>query len=489
MDNDDNRRFRINPTTVVRNNGKLVLAIIILVVLVHVYYTNHHHVYYSHDETGLRRSATGTSKPKNAKDVLVSSSSSSSLENAQQQQQQQQVKIHPAVNLIQKDSDGRAKMVALGRQNDQKESETAPSSQTKLEQVMLANARKRAKMMPIESSLTTVQTAAVENTKAVSESKADVAAESSFKARTDTAVDVLLESFPSSANITKLSNNLDQCQSTIVTAYFKIPSKHKASQYDRWMKYFLSVKDCLVIFAGQESMAWITELRKDYPTRTVLIEMEVKDLPISRLHASDSSPTIENAFWKHQLQIDVEKKRHKHFFLFHIWLSKSWFVQEAIKQNYYQSDYFMWQDIGSYRNANYHLQTIIEHVEVIPPKQVLWLAHHPPNPPPQAIWCDKDEKPEHFFHSGSQGVAHKDAWLEYHYRFAETIDLFIEKNMFLGEDQCLLQGTCQRYPDLCAYFTFDQLPEREHRYFGLRHFLKYPGNYTYWRMPGATATN
>ena len=468
-DNDDDRRFRIinTTTTAVRNNGKLIL----LALALFVYCVTHLHVSYSHDETSLRRSATGTPQ-QNAQNTLVASSSSSSTENGQRQP-----KIHPAVNLIQRDGEGRAKMIALGNQNDKKKTQTVPTSETKLEQAMLSNARMRAQEGPNEPLLPLVQTA-VETTDTQVESLT----------RKDAAVDVLLESFPSSANVTKLSDKLEQCQSTIVTAYFKIPSKHKAAQYTRWMKFFLSIKDCLVIFASQESMAWVEELRKDYPTRTVLIEMEVKDLPIGQLHASESTPTTENAFWKHQLEIDDERQRHKHFFLFQIWLSKSWFVQEAIKQNFFESDYFMWQDIGSYRNGNYHLQKIIQHVEVIPPKQVFWLAHHPPNPPPEPVWCEKEEKPEHFFHSGSQGIAHKDAWLEYHYRFAETIDVFIEKNMFLGEDQCLLQGTCQRYPDLCAYFTFDQLPKTEHRYFGLRYFLRYPGNYTYWRMPGATAT-
>lgn len=480
-------------STTLRDNGKVVLLGSLFLLLT-VYSINyHHHHGSSHDETTkIRRSATGMPNPRNPKDSLLlmsSASSSQSLDNDKLAIVAQGVveesiilpNIHPAVNLVQS-SGGKAggtKMIILGRANDDNlKAIKATPNEKKDADTALDSIRDDNKKVIVNS----------DNKK-----HDDMMLPSQSK---DAAVDVLHEPFPSWANVTKFSSNLATCQSTIVTAYFKIPSKHRDAQYMRWMKYFLSVKDCMVIFASADSMDWIQELRQGYPNRTVVVQMKVKDLPINRLHASNDSTstatitTTQISFWKHQLEIDAERFRHKSFFLFCIWLSKSWFVQEAIRQNYFASDYFMWQDIGSYRNGNYHLQEIMLYPkEIIPADTVLWLAHHKPNPPPTAIWCDKEEKPEHFFHSGSQGVAHKDTWLEYHRRFAETIDLFVEQNMFLGEDQCLLQGTCQRYPDLCAYLTYDQLPAREHRYFGLRYFLKYPGKYVYWRMPGATAVD
>ena len=127
----------------------------------------------------------------------------------------------------------------------------------------------------------------------------------------------------------------------------------------------------------------------------------------------------------------------------------------------------------------------MQHTEIIPDNSLLFMAHHPPNPPPDPIWNDKQHQPEYYFHSGSQGAGHKDAWLKYHQKFIETMELFLERDMFIGEDQCLLQATCQRYPDWCAYLPHEQV--RDNRYFGLRYALVNGGNYTVWRMPGATA--
>jgi hypothetical protein len=129
---------------------------------------------------------------------------------------------------------------------------------------------------------------------------------------------------------------------------------------------------------------------------------------------------------------------------------------------------------------------IIQHPEVVPNGTLLWMAHHPPNPPPSGpIWNDKWREKVHYFHSGSQAAGHKDVWLEYHARFAEVMDQFVERNMFIGEDQCVLQGTCQKYPDLCAYIPATDV--KDNHYFGLRYALYHGIKTKPWQMPGAKA--
>lgn len=296
----------------------------------------------------------------------------------------------------------------------------------------------------------------------------------------DAAVDVLNQQLSPDVKISKMSDTLETCQSTIVTGYFKIRSKFAATEYLAWMKNFLSVQDCLVIFSSEEMMGTMKELRAHAPARTVLIQLEIDDLPISRLHAA-SDPN----FWQNQLDIDYEKNRHKSFELFWIWLSKSWCVRQAIDKNFFHSNIFMWQDIGSYRNKGYNGKKIMQRTELIPPKTLLWMAHHPPNAPPNPIWNDKRREGQYYFHSGSQSAGDKEAWIEYHQRFAETMDMFLDKNIFIGEDQCVLQGTCQRFPDLCAYVRKGDV--KDNHYFGLRYLLVNGGTYNFWRMPGATA--
>ena len=301
-------------------------------------------------------------------------------------------------------------------------------------------------------------------------------------------IQLLTEPLPKSAKIHKLSININHddqggdslvsCQHVFVTGYFSIRSKYAPDQYLKWMANFLSVQDCMVIFTSSEMMDPIRKYRSAALNKTVLIELSIEDLPISKLGID---------LWEHQLDIDREKKRHKSYQLFWIWLSKSWCVVQAIRHDFFgsrregQRGLFMWQDIGSFRNTKYNGKTILVHHEIVPPRTVLWLAHHPTNPPPNPMWNDKFKEKQYYFHSGSQGVGDADAWLDYHDKFAKTIQQFLDKGMFIGEDQCVLQSTCQQYPELCAYIPHSQV--KDNFYFGLRYVLVNGGNYKLWRMP------
>jgi Bacterial protein of unknown function (HtrL_YibB) len=151
-----------------------------------------------------------------------------------------------------------------------------------------------------------------------------------------------------SIKVHKLSPNLKSCPNTIVTGYFQLRSKYTADTYLKWMKNMLSIQDCMVVMTSPTMVETITSLRQHALDRTVIIEMEVDDLPISQLHAEEKNPE----FWPNQLEIDREKKRHKSYQLFWIWLSKTWCVVQAIQRDYFHSGFYMWQDIGAFRDTN-----------------------------------------------------------------------------------------------------------------------------------------
>jgi hypothetical protein len=303
--------------------------------------------------------------------------------------------------------------------------------------------------------------------------------------------------------------NIEHCDSSIVTAYFEVPSKFSSSRYDQWMKNILSLQDCMTIFTYPDKLQDMQDMRNahgpDRAARTVYITMPLNDLPIAQWHVHvnvDASTNVDmdvnvdasnpsnnpTAFWQGQLDQDREKAHHKSYQLFWIWLSKTWFVTRVIHQhNYFQSNLFLYSDMGCYRNAGqYHQKRIVQHPEVVPRHSVVWMAHHPPNAPPTPYWNDKFAQKQHYFHSGSSGVAYSDTWLEYHKHFAAMLDGFVERGMFVGEDQCVLQGTCQAHPDLCAYIESTQV--QDNHYFGVRYILHHGGEYRYWYMPGATTT-
>jgi hypothetical protein len=137
---------------------------------------------------------------------------------------------------------------------------------------------------------------------------------------------------------------------------------------------------------------------------------------------------------------------------------------------------WMWADIGSFRGTEYMNQQLIQQLEQIIPDNdtVLWMAHRKPNPPSDPYWNRKLLKKEkqHFYHSGSQGIANSvTAWINFHTHFVHALDEYASKDLFIGEDQCVLQTTCLLHPKSCAYVPSNQV--HDNKYFGLRHVVRY----------------
>jgi hypothetical protein len=280
-----------------------------------------------------------------------------------------------------------------------------------------------------------------------------------------------------------------------------VKSKYEKSKYMEWMEHILSLSDCMVIFCDEDMVPHMLQQRSKAGGPTAVVAMNLRNLPIAKYYHYHPKPTTNNrhnntssemanatAFWQHQLDIDPEKKRHKSYELFWIWLSKSWFVTTAAvlqrhlfpiqtqKEQHRSIEFWMWADIGSFRNREYVGKQLIRFPhKVLQPTDtstILWMAHHTPNPPSDPFWNSKLVKAEkhHYYHSGSQAAAATvKAWTQFHRRFVMTLDAYAERNLFVGEDQCVLQTTCLLYPDSCAYVPFNQVPDNH--YFGLRYIL------------------
>ena len=296
---------------------------------------------------------------------------------------------------------------------------------------------------------------------------------------------LLLTSAPpfDDSNIIKLYSNgsdsqarLIQSKNCVVTSYFRVPSKFVAGRYDGWMRNMLSLQDAMVIFTQPDLVDQIKDLRKHAVNRTIIIPLVLEDLPYAKLFPA--------SFWQDQLERDPEKGIHRSYQLFWIWLSKTWCVMQAIRLNVYDSDLFVWSDIGCFRDTTYNSKTMIMHREKVPPHEMLQMAHHKPNPPKEELFNNKYKHKSNFYHSGSQFAGYIDTWKKFHEYFLDTIDRFLEKNMIIVEDQAVLQSTCLSHPEICAYAPFSEV--QDNHYFGLRHILHFGGEYKYWRYDKKT---
>lgn len=262
-------------------------------------------------------------------------------------------------------------------------------------------------------------------------------------------------------------------RSTVVTAYFTLRSKFAKEEYMKWMTNMLSLHDAMVIFTSPELVETMQSLRSHATNRTVVIPFDLNQVELAQMYDA--------AFWQGQLDKDPEKRIHQSYQLFWIWLSKSFFVKTAIELNLFQSDIFMWSDIGCFRNNRYQGKEMILQIPLIPQDRVLQMAHHDPEPPPYIWWNDKYKQGRFFYHSGSQMIGYRDTWIRFHQEFLVTVKGFIERKMFIGEDQTVLQSTCLRVTSLCAYAPQKQVSDNH--YFGLRYVLHFGGTFQYWYPP------
>lgn len=277
--------------------------------------------------------------------------------------------------------------------------------------------------------------------------------------------------YPDSGSSSNNRDRLIRSKNAIVTGYFRVPSKFKPGKYDNWMHNMLSLQDAMIIFTQPDLVDQIKNLRNHAQNRTVIVPLALEDLPFGTLFPS--------SFWQEQLDRDPEKRIHRSYQLFWIWLSKSWFVTQAIRMNIYDSDIFVWSDIGCFRERQYNSKTMIVHREQVPEKEMLQMAHHKPNPPKQDLFNDKYKQKGHFYHSGSQLAGYRNTWIKFHEYFLVTIDRFLQNDMIIVEDQAVLQSTCLSHPEICAYVPFNQV--NDNHYFGLRYILHFGGKYNYWR--------
>jgi hypothetical protein len=238
--------------------------------------------------------------------------------------------------------------------------------------------------------------------------------------------------------------------------------------------------DPMVIFTTPDWVDRIKSFRSHAANRTVIITTQLEDLPI----ATDFNSSV----WEHQFSIDPIGRYRKSYKLYWIWLSKSYFLTEAIRLNPFDSTHFVWADIGCYRSAalltTFANTTMIQHLERIPQDSMLFVSHSPPDPSDEYYYTFSGSS--HFFTSGSMMAGTKETILRYHSLFWQTIQAFMDRDKFVGEDQFILQSTCLQH-HICQYVLCNEVRPHDTCYFALRTVLLFGGDhYKYWLPPNRT---
>ena len=135
-------------------------------------------------------------------------------------------------------------------------------------------------------------------------------------------------------------NNFIQDNITIVTAYYKINSKHSLQKYIKWIKNLLQINKSMIFFIDKSFYENIIFIRpKKYQKKTLWIKTDIKDFYSYKNFYKEFNQTYE---------LDIEQKMHS-VPLYLIWAEKCNFLKTAVLKNYFNSKCFYWVDAGCFR--------------------------------------------------------------------------------------------------------------------------------------------
>ena len=223
---------------------------------------------------------------------------------------------------------------------------------------------------------------------------------------------------------------------TLVSCYYKLgKSKHTHEEYDRWIRNLLvNINTNIVIFTSKTEKSYLeTILEMNKNIHYTIIVKELYDLEINKLY-----PNI----WESQEHMDPNKRCGRACGCYQLWNSKFHFLKEVIENNPYNSEYFVWNDIGNIRDKN-----IIPFLKSYPNKDKisqdkLDIVLLNGFTKVQDFFCDE----VHF--SGSMFGGHKNTILMICDLYYKYFQYYIGNNRFIGCDQQIISSIFIKHMNL-----------------------------------------
>ena len=254
------------------------------------------------------------------------------------------------------------------------------------------------------------------------------------------------------------------CNSTLVTAYYRIPSKHSHEEYLAWMVNLLSLQDCLVVFCSPDQQETLQALRpSSYPT--LILPRPISSFLMSNL--------LTKAEWVEQERRDGERAATPghNSKLYRVWNEKTNMLKLAADLNPFSSSYFVWLDIGGVRHGLWNHQRLVQRRPAEP--GVLLLSVEPFSTTELGRGDKADFSVVNRVGGGGIG-ADPVSLAAWHAAYYSMVERYRREGRFLGEDQSLMAATCLQ-TGLCLLVQSDI-----HHWFRLQNWLRgeIPANFT-----------
>lgn len=243
---------------------------------------------------------------------------------------------------------------------------------------------------------------------------------------------------------------LEQKGVTLVTGYFNLSSKHPHEEYLLWMDSLMRVKDNMVIYTHD----WMIPIMKNYSTRrennTRFIAMDIKDAIVANKYPLED--------WQEQIKIDHEAWMHRSIETYWVWNEKVNMVKEVTDSNPFNSQYFLWVDIGYLRTSGgrYQYKTWVQRPKFHSTCVLLLVVDDFTG---EDLVVDETGMSNVSFNNPKSRIA-AGAWggtssaiSLWHHHYYNTLDQYHNQGRFFGNEQAIMATTCVQHPDICCLVT------------------------------------
>ena len=216
---------------------------------------------------------------------------------------------------------------------------------------------------------------------------------------------------------------------TIVSCFYKLDnSKHTFSQYDRWIKNFiLNLRNNIFLYTSSKDKDYLIEILKQNNILNYhIVVKEINDFNIVKKY-----PNI----WEEQEKKDLNKRCGRKRGCYIIWNSKFDLLKEAIETNPFNTEKFVWNDIGNVRDER-----------IVPLLKNYPNVNNISNKKLDIVLLNKfKDLNQKFFQeevhlSGSMFGGHKDIIMSLHKLYYDCFQDYLKNKKFIGCDQQILSS-------------------------------------------------
>jgi len=215
---------------------------------------------------------------------------------------------------------------------------------------------------------------------------------------------------------------------TVVSAYFRIPSKFPQEAYLYWIKNFLEHIPCnLIFFTEPDLIPLFTAWRGEYMDRTQFIPFDFQHCEAFKKYGRH--------FWEDQKNKDDESNHSAE--LYAIWYEKKEFVLKAIAANPFNHEKFLWCDAGGFRITSWfdRLQEF-PNPDMIDSNKFFLININPFNESELQNPFSDFSKVARI--GGGYLAASATTWQQFSQKFDIMLHRYIEKGLFVGKDQNIM---------------------------------------------------